>query len=124
MEMLERYPRARPFRKGRGGGWRSERDDRRRKRKSCTKAELRRRVGAHIEGAIAEIGISNRITIVPEKQMHIERALFHLESALEHRAGSHALRQQIARCRELLWEIQRGADGLAGRHVDIVVEAR
>jgi hypothetical protein len=122
MVMIEQPPRAyRPCRR-RGGGWRSERDDRRRKRKSCTKAELRRRVRAQIGVAMKEIGISNRITIVPEKQAHLERAIAHLEAALEQRAGSHVLRHQLALCQELLWEIERGSPDLSDRQVEVVVE--
>lgn len=112
---------ARRPRRRRGKGWRSERSDRRRKRKSVTKAELRRRVRARIEGALREIGVANRIAIVQEKAAHLGRAVEHLEAALQSHAGSRGLRQQLVLCREALWDMNQGAPDIASRRVEIIL---
>lgn len=97
------------------------RPDRRRKRKSCTKAVLKQRLRAHLVNAIAQIEVANRIDIVPEKKTHLELAIAHLEAVHTERAGSHLLRQQLAICRELLWEIERGASDCRGGQVEIII---
>ncbi|MDD5555629.1 MAG: hypothetical protein PHN82_00090 [bacterium] len=121
MAVIERPLRARRSRRGRGEGWRAERSDRRRRRKSVTKAELRRRLRARIDGALKAIGVANRIPVVPEKAAHLGRAIRHLEAALESRPGSRALRQQLTLCREALWDLERGAADAAARRVEIVI---
>jgi hypothetical protein len=97
--------------------------DRRRKRKSCTKAVLKRRLRAHLINAIAQMHVVNRIDIIPEKKAHLVQAVSHLEAVLEEKAGSHLLRQQLALCREFLREIERGASDCRSEHVGIVIDA-
>lgn len=95
--------------------------DRRRKRKSCTKAVLKRRLRTRIVNAIAQMHVVNRIDIIPEKKAHLERAVADLEAVLAERAGSHLLRQQLALCRELLREIERGTSDCRSGHVDVII---
>jgi hypothetical protein len=97
------------------------RPDRRRKKKSCTKAVLKQRLRAHLLNAVAQIKVVNRIDIVPEKKAHLERAIAHLEAVHTERAGSHLLRQQLALCRELLREIERGASDCRRSRVEVIV---
>ena len=97
------------------------RPDRRRKRKNCTKAVLKRRLRAHLVNAIAQMDVVNRIDIVPEKKAHLELAIIHLEAVRTERAGSHLLKQQLALCRELLWEIERDATDCRGGRVEVII---
>jgi hypothetical protein len=103
-------------------GQAAARPDRRRKRKTLTKAVLRRRIQTDIAGAVAGIRTANRIDIAPEKKAHLERAAARLEAALEERAGSHLLRQQLALCREALRDIEIGAPGARTLQVEILIE--
>lgn len=85
------------------------RPDHRRRKKSCTKAALKRRMRASLAAAFAEIGTAGRIDMVPAKKAHLERAVAHLEALLRERPGASLLRQQLALCVEALREIDRGS---------------
>lgn len=110
-------------RRARGSGKSGpERPDRRRKRKSCTKAELKRRVRVEISSAVRRIEIFNRITILPEKRAHLEKAVAHLESAHGARAGNHLIRRQLNVCREILRDYERGIPGNRLQQIEIVID--
>ncbi|MEJ2744892.1 MAG: hypothetical protein P8123_04285 [bacterium] len=116
-----------PLGKKRGGTRSYDKDkvrhpDRRRKRKRCTKAELKQRLRAHLVKALAQIDVVNRIDIIPEKKTHLERAIIHLEAVCVERPGSHLIKQQLALCRELLWDIERGAPDCRCACVEVMID--
>lgn len=83
---------------------------------------MRQRLRTHLVNAIEQIEVVNRINIVPEKKAHLERAIVHLEAVRTERPGSHLLRQQLALCRELLREIERGASDCRRSRVEIIMD--
>ena len=97
--------------------------DRRRKRKSCTKAELRRRVRTDLAVAIEQIAIFNRIDILPEKKAHLEKAVECLEAALKGRGGGHLLRQQYKLCKDTLWDLERGIQNARHQQIEIILNS-
>jgi len=84
---------------------------------------LKRRLRAHLVNAIAQMHVVNRIDIIPEKKAHLEQVVADLEAVLAERAGSHLFRQQLALCRELLWEIERGTSDCRTGRVDIIIDS-
>ncbi|MCX6356306.1 MAG: hypothetical protein NT045_00230 [Candidatus Aureabacteria bacterium] len=100
----------------------AHRPDRRKKRKSCTKAVLKRRLRAQLAAALEQIRIMNRISIAGAQHAHLARAITLLEAVLEERAGSHLLRQQLSLCRERLHELERGEKSVPAEGVEIILE--
>jgi hypothetical protein len=82
-----------------------------RRKKSFTKAALKRGMRASLDAALSEIGTAGRIDMVSAKKAHLERAVAHLEALLRERPGAYLLRRQLVFCVEALREIDRGSPG-------------
>jgi hypothetical protein len=105
---------------GRGGG--SRNPARRKKPKHTTKAEIRRRVRAHRAASIEHMRTCNRISMRDGKKTHLERAIEHLEAVVALHAATNAVRQQLVRCRETLWDIEHAETAGEKESIAIILD--